>query len=64
MSDDGSKPGDEGVGGRGQSRGERFDELSGGGRGADSVSFDKDDDSADDRQAHRDRGQNAAEDEV
>jgi hypothetical protein len=42
-----------------QSRGERFDEMAGGGRGADSVSFDKDRDGN-----ASDRGQSAAEEEV
>jgi len=51
----------------GQSRGERFDEMSGGGRGAESVSFDKErdgDDFAEDQQAHQDRGQSEAQDEA
>jgi hypothetical protein len=50
----------------GQSRGERFDEAQGGGRGADTVSVDQDrdgDDFAEDQQAHQDRGQSAAGDE-
>jgi len=51
-----------------QSRGERFDEQAGGGRGADSVSFDRDRDGFDefgeDQREHQDRGQSAAEDEV
>jgi hypothetical protein len=50
----------------GQSRGERFDEMQGGGRGAESVSFDKErdgDDFAEDQQAHQDRGQGVAEEE-
>jgi hypothetical protein len=49
-----------------QSRGERFDEMQGGGRGAESVSFDKErdgDDFAEDQQAHQDRGQGIAEEE-
>ena len=49
-----------------QSRGERFDEMQGGGRGPDSVSFDKErdgDDFAEDQQAHPDRGQGIAEEE-
>ncbi|HEX8194445.1 MAG TPA: hypothetical protein VF552_16270 [Allosphingosinicella sp.] len=49
-----------------QSRGERFDEQQGGGRGAESVSFDKErdgDDFAEDQQAHQDRGQGIAEEE-
>ena len=64
----------QGQGGRtaapdpGQSRGERFDELSGGGRGADSVSPDRERDGLDefgeDQREHQDRGQSAAEDEV
>ena len=53
---------------RAQSRGERFDEQAGGGRGADSVSFDRDRDGFDefgeDQREHQDRGQSAAEDEV
>lgn len=51
----------------GQSRGERFDEEQGGGRGSDSVSFDRErdgDDFAEDQRAHQDRGQGAAEDEA
>jgi hypothetical protein len=44
----------------GQSRGERFDEEQGGGRGMDSVSAD-DDEIARDQQAHQDRGQSEAE---
>ena len=51
----------------GQSRGERFDEMAGGGRSADSVSFDKardgGDDLEEDQRAHQDRGQSAAEGE-
>jgi hypothetical protein len=51
-----------------QSRGERHDELSGGGRSADTVSFDRDrdgdDEIAEDQRAHQDRGQSEAEDEV
>lgn len=51
-----------------QSRGERYDELSGGGRSADTVSFDRerdgDDDLAEDQREHQDRGQSEAEDEV
>lgn len=50
-----------------QSRGERFDEMAGGGRGADSVSFDRERDGADefeeDQRAHQDRGQSAADEE-
>jgi hypothetical protein len=45
---------DEGAREPGQSRGERFDELAGGGRDADSVSLDED----------RDGGRAAADDEV
>lgn len=41
------------------SRGERFDEAQGGGRGADAVSYDADD-LAEDQAAHQDRGQNLA----
>jgi hypothetical protein len=52
----------------GQSRGERYDEQSGGGRSAETVSFDRardgDDDLAEDQRAHQDRGQSEAEDEV
>jgi hypothetical protein len=56
----------------GQSRGERFDEMAGGGRGADSVSFDRERDAGGgtaeefeaDQRAHQDRGQTEAEDEV
>jgi hypothetical protein len=54
---------------RGQSRGERFDEQSAGGRGADSVSFDAERDGASaeeiaaDQRAHQDRGQSEAEGE-
>jgi hypothetical protein len=52
----------------GESRGERFDEMAGGGRGADSVSFDSerdgDDDLAEDQRAHQDRGQSESEHEV
>ena len=44
----------------GQSRGERFDEAQGGGRGPESVSLD-DDEIARDQQAHQDRGQSDAE---
>ena len=44
----------------GQSRGERFDEEQGGGRGPESVSPD-DDEIAADQQAHQDRGQSEAE---
>ena len=44
----------------GQSRGERYDEEQGGGRGPDSVSLD-DDEIAADQQAHQDRGQSEAE---
>ena len=51
-----------------QSRGERFDEMAGGGRGADSVSFDPERDGADefaqDQREHQDRGQSEADDEV
>jgi hypothetical protein len=50
-----------------QSRGERFDELAGGGRGADSVSFDRERDGdglEEDQRAHQDRGQSEAEEEV
>jgi len=51
-----------------QSRGERFDEQSAGGRGADTVSFDRARDGGDgfgdDPRARRDRGQSEAEDEV
>lgn len=43
-----------------QSRGERYDEAQGGGRGPDSVSPD-DDEIARDQQAHQDRGQAEAE---
>ena len=43
-----------------QSRGERFDEEQGGGRGPESVSPD-DDEIAADQQAHQDRGQSEAE---
>ena len=43
-----------------QSRGERYDEEQGGGRGPDSVSLD-DDEIAADQQAHQDRGQSEAE---
>jgi hypothetical protein len=49
-----------------QSRGERFDEMQGGGRSAESVSFDEDrdgDEFAEDQQAHQDRGQGVAEEE-
>jgi hypothetical protein len=52
----------------GQSRGDRFDEQAGGGRGADSVSFDRErdgagaDDLAENQRAHQDRGQSAAQD--
>ena len=50
-----------------QSRGERFDELAGGGRGPESVSYDKERDGADDleedQSAHQDRGQSVADDE-
>ena len=53
---------------RGQSRGERYDEAAGGGRGADSVSFDPDrdgfDELAEDQEQHQDRGQSEAEEEV
>lgn len=52
----------------GQSRGERFDEMAGGGRSADSVSLDRDRDGVDefgeDQREHQDRGQSDAEDEV
>ncbi|MDP8995187.1 MAG: hypothetical protein M3N07_09460, partial [Pseudomonadota bacterium] len=48
-----------------QSRGERFDERAGGGRGPDSVSFDRARDGAgeiaEDQRAHQDRGQSEAE---
>lgn len=44
----------------GQSRGERYDEEQGGGRGPESVSRD-DDEIAADQQAHQDRGQSEAE---
>jgi hypothetical protein len=44
----------------GQSRGERYDEEQGGGRGPESVSPD-DDEIAADQQAHQDRGQSEAE---
>ncbi|MEA3016293.1 MAG: hypothetical protein QOI38_1015 [Sphingomonadales bacterium] len=51
-----------------QSRGERYDEQSGGGRSADTVSFDRErdgtDEIAEDQRAHQDRGQSEAEDEV
>ncbi|HYG28647.1 MAG TPA: hypothetical protein VD887_00370 [Allosphingosinicella sp.] len=51
-----------------QSRGERFDEQSAGGRGAGTVSFDRERDGGDgfgeDQRAHQDRGQSEAEDEV
>jgi hypothetical protein len=50
----------------GQSRGERFDEMQGGGRGAESVSFDKARDGGDfaaDQAAHQDRGQALADEE-
>jgi hypothetical protein len=62
-------PGQAGIAGRqsetggdapGQSRGERYDEEQGGGRGPDSVSLD-DDEIAADQQAHQDRGQSEAE---
>jgi hypothetical protein len=58
-----------------QSRGERFDEMQGGGRGVESLSGDDGDPAADpaldaaadellaDQQAHQDRGQSAAEEE-
>ena len=49
-----------GGGPAGQSRGERFDEEQGGGRGPESVSLD-DDEIAADQQAHQDRGQSEAE---
>jgi hypothetical protein len=52
--------GREGPVSEGQSRGERFDEEQGGGRGPDSVSPD-DDEIARDQQAHQDRGQSEAE---
>lgn len=52
----------------GQSRGERFDEQSGGGGSADTVSIDRERDGVDelaaDQRAHQDRGQSEAEDEV
>ena len=44
----------------GQSRGERYDEEQGGGRGPESISPD-DDEIAADQQAHQDRGQEQAE---
>lgn len=51
-----------------QSRGERFDEAAGGGRGADSVSFDRERDGFDefgeDQKQHQDRGQTEAEEKV
>lgn len=51
-----------------QSRGERFDEQSAGGRGADTVSYDRERDGGDgfdrDQRAHQDRGQSEAEEEV
>ncbi|HEX8640869.1 MAG TPA: hypothetical protein VF704_06900 [Allosphingosinicella sp.] len=46
-------------GDEGQSRGERFDEAQGGGRGGQSVSGG--DDLAEDQAAHQDRGQSVAE---
>ena len=49
-----------GGGAPGQSRGERYDEEQGGGRGPESVSLD-DDEIAADQQAHQDRGQSEAE---
>ena len=52
---------------RGQSRGERLDEQANGGRGEDSVSFDRSRDGDEfgaDQRAHQDRGQSEAEDEV
>jgi len=54
----------------GQSRGERFDEIAGGGRGGDSVSFDRErdgvpgaDEFGKDQRDHQDRGQSTAEEE-
>ena len=54
----GGRRGDEGL-----SRGERFDEQQGGGRGADSVTVTSAD-LARDQRAHQDRGQSDAETEV
>jgi hypothetical protein len=52
--------GDGGGGADGQSRGERFDEEQGGGRGPERVSAD-DEEIAEDQRAHQDRGQSEAE---
>ena len=50
--------------GDGLSRGERFDEAQGGGRGRDEVSSGDSDDLASDQAEHQDRGQSVAEAEV
>lgn len=62
----GQAQGADGVSERRQSRGERYDELQGGGRDSDSVSFDQARDGDDleaDQRAHQDRGQSEAEEE-